>query len=279
MIEDLNALALEICQKNIGLVAQYLEARGVEEATMRKFSLGYCVEGSLVSAALARGFKGKDLERTGFVRQEVGREFFSGRLVFPIRDLEGLAGFGGRLISGFGSKYINSPETERFIKSRLLYGLFEGQEGIRSSRSVMLVEGYVDVLMLHQFGRNNALGLMGTSLTRDQCESLVQLGVTKVELCFDGNAAGFRATAAALQRLVAYPFEVMVWELQDGDPAEHLRTHGFLQGRILAQLEAAQAFLTPKDLFLYCRNVLEKGCNEVAQVFQAQVLHQLNAGG
>ena len=179
---------------------EYLTGRGLTEETIRGFGLGWSGEsrGSL-SAGLAReGVTPELLTQSGLMREdpETGRayELFFNRVMFPIRDRRGaVISFGGRVLGDGQPKYLNGPETSLFAKRRSLYGLDRARK-MQGKGDVVVVEGYMDVIALHQAGFTGAVAPLGTALTEDQLEELWRLSPSPV-LCFDGDAAGRRAAA------------------------------------------------------------------------------------
>ncbi len=182
----------------------YLRGRGLADATIARFGLGWSGEGrGSLAAVLARsGIEPAQMEDVGLLRpaDEAGpaREFYWNRVTFPIRDRRGrVISFGGRGLGDAKPKYVNGPETRLFQKKRTLYALDLAREGARRS-PVVVVEGYMDVIALHQVGFDAAVAPLGTALTQEQLEALWRLSPAPV-LCFDGDAAGARAAARAAE--------------------------------------------------------------------------------
>lgn len=181
----------------------YLRGRGLSDETIRRFGLGWSGEGrgSLI-AELGREGIGPDLlAEAGLLRPaDPGArpaELFFGRVMFPIRDRRGrVISFGGRLLGDGHPKYVNGPETALFSKRRNLYALDLARAGVRAGRRLVVVEGYMDVIALHQAGEDGAVAPLGTALTEEQLGELWHLHPEPV-LCFDGDAAGARAAARA----------------------------------------------------------------------------------
>jgi len=209
---------------------EYLRSRGIESATVRRFLLGFSPSsGELVR--LLRDIKAlEDYEKTGNLTSLGGeryRDLFYRRLTLPIRDHRGrIVGFGGRILEGEGPKYINSPESKIFRKRNLLYGLYEGLAYLKDTGSALLVEGYFDVIALHQEGFRNAVASLGTSFGRDHADLLSKF-VSRVYLLFDADRAGRRAVRLAVPYLLRSGLEVFPVELPEGtDPHDFLRTEG-----------------------------------------------------
>jgi DNA primase len=182
---------------------EYLLGRGLSEDTIRRFGLGYAAEGrGALATELARdGVTADQLVEAGLLRRddETGRvfELFYNRVMFPIRDRRGRTiSFGGRIMGDGQPKYVNGPETAVFSKRRNLYALDFARTAAREGGTVVVVEGYMDVIALHQAGFTAAVAPLGTALTAEQLEELWRLSPSPV-LCFDGDAAGGRAAVRA----------------------------------------------------------------------------------
>ena len=188
----------------------YLRNRGLADETIDRFGLGWSGEGrGTLAAELARdGIEPAMLAEAGLMRlAEDGRpaaDMFFSRVMFPIRDRRGRTiSFGGRTLGDGQPKYVNGPETALFSKRRTLFALDLAREGARTGKTVVAVEGYMDVIALHQAGLTGAVAPLGTALTEEQLEELWRLSPCPV-LCFDGDAAGGRAAARAAE--LALPF-------------------------------------------------------------------------
>jgi DNA primase len=185
-------------------VLSYLQDRGMSTATIETFELGYAPDAweALKGFLLEKGFNEKELIDAGVVTErESGGTYdrFRGRLMIPIRDVRGrMAGFGGRVMDPDAfPKYINSPQTALFDKGRMLYGLGRARKSIRQSGQVVIVEGYMDVIGLHQAGFQNAVSTMGTAITEHQLRAVKRYG-RQIVLALDADAAGGRATLRGL---------------------------------------------------------------------------------
>ncbi|MBV9539149.1 MAG: DNA primase [Acidisphaera sp.] len=183
----------------------YLRKRGLADETIRRFGLGWSGDGrgSLAQALASRGFAAPALVEAGLTKPaEDGRPaaaFFFNRVMFPIRDRRGrVLSFGGRLLGDGTPKYVNGPETASFSKRRTLFGLDLAREGAARGASVVVVEGYMDVIALHQAGFAAAVAPLGTALTEEQLGELWRLSPAPI-LCFDGDAAGARAAGRAIE--------------------------------------------------------------------------------
>ncbi|WP_029215245.1 DNA primase [Kallotenue papyrolyticum] len=184
----------------------YLQQRQISSETAEAWQLGYAADdwSDLLRYLSERGFEPEELERAGLViRREQGGYYdrFRHRLIFPIRDAQGtIVGFGGRALGNDHAKYMNTPETALFQKSRVLYGIDQARDAIRREDAVVLVEGYIDVLMAHQHGFRNVVAPMGTALTAEQVGMIKKL-TQNVYLALDADAAGANATLRGLQTL------------------------------------------------------------------------------
>ena len=236
----LDAAAISF-QRRLGLpegkaARDYLASRALSEATIRRFGLGWSGEGrGAIAADLGReGVTQEQLIDSGLIRRddETGRVFdlFFNRVIFPIRDRRGRTiSFGGRVLGDGQPKYVNGPETALFSKRRTLYGLDFAREGVRRGGTLVLVEGYMDVIALAQNGFEAAVAPLGTALTEEQLEEAWRLSPAPV-LCFDGDAAGARAAARAAE--LALPMlsperTLRLMALSGGnDPDSLVRTQG-----------------------------------------------------
>ena len=186
---------------------EYLSARGVAAETARTFMLGFAPErpANLARALEKRGLLAAAV-RLGLVRQDSGagtRDMFRGRLMFPIRDGQGrVLAFGGRVLDQRLPKYINSPESALYSKSRNVYGLYEARAAIASTDRAIMVEGYLDAIAVWQAGFKETVASLGTALTVDQLRLLGRL-TRNVLACFDGDAAGRKASLRALEIFLA----------------------------------------------------------------------------
>jgi DNA primase len=187
-----------------GAVREYLRKRGITDATMEVFELGYAPDSwdTTMKHLEERGYKTEDIQQAGMVSErESGGYYdrFRHRLMFPIRDVRGrMAGFGARVLDPEGvPKYLNSPQTPLFDKGRLLYGLDRARQAIRREDQAVIVEGYMDVIGLHQAGFANAISSMGTALTETQLRQLKRYS-RRIVLALDADAAGVQATLRGL---------------------------------------------------------------------------------
>ncbi|NWF66283.1 MAG: DNA primase [Campylobacterales bacterium] len=240
-------------KKNLSInqvALNYLKDRGVFESSIEKFELGYATSSSETINYLKQNFLPIDeATRVGIVgvEQNVYARFIE-RIMFPIYSYSNkLVGFGGRTITNHPAKYVNSPQTELFNKSELLYGLNIAKESILKQSSLIVVEGYLDVIMLHQAGFTNSVATLGTALTNQHLPLLRRLK-SFVLLGYDGDSAGINAALKASKLLIASNIDGGVVIFPDGfDPADMVKN-----GK-LEQLK--ELFSKPKNLIEF---VLEK---------------------
>jgi DNA primase len=212
---------------------RYLRQRGYEGETVRSFQLGFAPEGweTLAKYLAEKNFSAEDIRKTGLVRpgkQDRGDyDLFRNRLLFPIHDLQGqMVAFGGRVLDDSLPKYINSPETDVYHKSKILYGLYQARDAMRNSSEALVVEGYFDVLALHRAGFTNAVATCGTALTADHAR-LLKRYAEKILLIFDEDAAGRQATFRAMDALLPSGLAVNVVAMPVGeDPDSLLKDRG-----------------------------------------------------
>jgi DNA primase len=192
----------------IGL--SYFKERGFTKETIEKFQLGYSPDiwDAFTKEALGKAYKLEYLEKTGLtiVKQEDGKTFdrFKGRVMFPIQSMSGrVLGFGGRILTNDkkAAKYLNSPESEIYHKSKVLYGIFQAKQAIAKQDNCYLVEGYTDVIQFNQSGIENVVASSGTALTPDQIR-LVNRLTNNITVLFDGDAAGLRASIRGIDLIL-----------------------------------------------------------------------------
>jgi DNA primase len=186
----------------------YVGKRQIDAETLEAFQLGYAPDdwGALLKyLADRKGYDPEEIEAAGLaIRHETRGYFdrFRGRLMFPIRNVKGeIIAFGGRALGDAQPKYMNSPQTPLFDKSRVLYGLDLARDSIRSSDSTVIVEGYVDVIIAHQHGFRNVVAPLGTALTAEHVGTLKKLQAKRVYLALDADTAGINATLKGLKTL------------------------------------------------------------------------------
>lgn len=216
--------------KAIGL--SYLKERGLSEKTITEFRLGYCPdEGAVFSkAAIDKGYQLKYLETTGLTRTRNDQpyDFFRGRVMFPILSVGGaVLGFGGRTMKSGDkmAKYFNSPESPVYHKSKTLYGIHQAKSEMVKTDACYLVEGYTDVISLHQAGITNVVAASGTSLTTEQVQ-LVRRYTNNITILFDGDPAGIKASFRSIDLVLQEGMSVRIVLLPEGqDPDSFARAH------------------------------------------------------
>lgn len=178
----------------------YFNKRELLKTTIDTFSLGYAPNNNSLAKLFSDYESNKMLLDCGVVIDGDSRfDRFRSRVIFPIKNSKGnVIAFGGRSLDNKEPKYLNSPETVLFNKSIELYGLYEGQKTIRDKNSVLVVEGYFDVITLHQFGINNTVGTLGTAVSEEHIKKLFRM-CDNIYFCFDGDKAGFKAASRALE--------------------------------------------------------------------------------
>jgi DNA primase len=216
--------------KAIGLT--YLQERGFREEYIRKFQLGYSREGweDFSDHAVSEGYKTEYLVKTGLSIQKENRliDRFHGRVMFPIHSASGrIIGFGGRILSADkqAAKYLNSPESDIYNKSKSLYGLYFARNAMVAKNNCYLVEGYTDVISLHQAGIENVVSSSGTSLTADQVR-LIQRYTQNITILYDGDPAGIKASLRGIDMILEQGMNVrIVLFPEKEDPDSYARTH------------------------------------------------------
>jgi DNA primase len=218
--------------RGIAIGLSYFRERGFNDTIINKFGLGYCPDGGddFTKSALAKGYKIEYLEKTGLSITRENRSFdrFKGRVMFPIHNIAGrVIGFGGRTLSTDKkiAKYLNSPESEIYHKSKVLYGLFQAKNTIVKNDLCYLVEGYTDVISLHQSGIENVVASSGTSLTEGQINLLKRFS-QNVCILYDSDPAGIKASQRGINMLLEQGINVSVVLFPEGeDPDSYARNH------------------------------------------------------
>lgn len=207
--------------KAIGMT--YFKERGFTEETIQKFRLGFSPDEwtAFTDNALAKGYQLEFLEKTGLTIVNGDRKFdrFKGRVMFPIHSMSGrVLGFGGRILTNDKkqAKYLNSPESEIYHKSKVLYGIFFAKQAIAKADNCYLVEGYTDVIQMHQKGIENVVASSGTALTQDQIRLIHRL-TPNITVLYDGDAAGLRASIRGVDLILEQGMNVKVCTFPDGD--------------------------------------------------------------
>jgi len=201
----------------------YFKERGFTSETIKKFELGYSPESwdALTKEALGKGYKLEYLDKTGLTIVKEDKQFdrFKGRVMFPIQSMSGRTlGFGGRILTNDkkAAKYLNSPESDIYHKSKVLYGIFHAKQAIAKQDVCYLVEGYTDVIQFHQAGIENTVSSSGTALTPDQIR-LVNRLTKNITVLFDGDAAGLRASIRGIDLILEEGMNVKVCTFPDGE--------------------------------------------------------------
>jgi DNA primase len=248
---------------DIGL--SYLHERGFTDETIRHFQLGYCPDtrDGFASAALRAQYSPELLQKSGLVVLRDGEavDNYRGRIIFPIHNQSGkVIGFGARIIArnDRAPKYINTPENEVYVKSRILYGSYFARQGIDRNNECLLVEGYTDVIALHQAGITNAVASGGTSLTTDQLR-LIKKYTSNLTIIYDGDAAGIKAALRGLDLALEEGLNVRLVLLPDGDDPDSF-VHKKGPDELRAFIEANR-----KDVILFQLEVALKEAGQDSQ--------------
>jgi len=251
-LQEANSAAMEYFRRNLdggpgGKAMTYLLARGLGRETIDAFSLGYALPSwdALGKALRAAGFKDEELVKAGLIvaRSKGGyNDRFRSRVIFPIRDPQGgVIAFGGRIMGEGEPKYLNSPETPLYNKSKVLYGFDRAKEFLRKEGFGVVVEGYLDCIAAHQAGVGNVVATSGTALTDEHLRLMARYS-PQWTVMFDGDAAGVRAAKRSLELFVAHGLFARGVLLPEGeDPDSYLKKHGADAFRSL--LEGAESLM------------------------------------
>ncbi|HEV2294806.1 MAG TPA: DNA primase [Tepidisphaeraceae bacterium] len=226
----------QLTDENAGRAARaYLEKRGIDAESIQRFQIGVAADAwdALLRSPSMRKFPPQLLATAGLLKPRTNGEgfydTFRNRLMFPIRDENGrVIAFGGRVMPGSEdpAKYLNSPETPLFSKSRCVFGLDLARQKIVETRHVAVVEGYTDVVMAHQFGVSNVVSILGTAMT-EQHVAIMRRFADKIVLLFDPDTAGDTAVNRAVELFLTQPVEIAIGSMPQGvDPDEFLIAHG-----------------------------------------------------
>lgn len=246
VIEETNRFFQKLFVNN-SIAKDYIKTRGISDFSIEKFEIGYSPSSNdTLNFLKSNHYNLNDAVEYGIIDNGANGLYsrFIERITFPIYTISGkLVGFGGRTITGHNAKYVNSPQTKYFNKSRLLYGYHLAKESIYKKNQIIVCEGYLDVIMLHQAGFNNAVATLGTALTNEHLP-LLRRGEPKVILAYDGDKAGMAAAYKASLLLSKSEFEGGVVIFEDGkDPADMVK-----DGKIE---ELNRIFLNPKAFVTY----------------------------
>lgn len=246
--------------RSIGL--SYFRERGFNQATIEKFSLGFSPDNYhfLVDLAKSNGYDLKYLLQTGLIKEREGDhfDFFRDRVIFPVHNMTGrIIAFGARTLKTDKKipKYLNSPETEIYNKSKTLYGLFQAKRSIIQKDVCYLVEGYTDVISMHQAGIENVVASSGTSLTVDQIK-LIKRFTNNITILYDGDAAGIKASFRGIDMILEEGCNVKVVLFPDGDdPDSYAKKVSY---------EELQQYIdhASQDFMLFKTNILLKDANK-----------------
>ncbi|MEZ5308881.1 MAG: DNA primase [Pyrinomonadaceae bacterium] len=237
---ELNSIALDFWRERLGddnpeskAAREYLSSRSLDAETIEKFKIGFAPDSwdALHNHLREKGFEEKDIRMSGLVSVNEEKDSvydrFRGRVIFPVLDIEGSpVAFGARIMGKGEPKYLNSPETPAYTKGEHLYGLFQSKDEIRRLKYAILVEGYLDLIALHQYGVENVVASLGTAFTPEQAKLLGRFA-RKVAVNYDGDSAGVKAAKRAIETLLALDFEIKVLVLPDNlDPDDFIRAEG-----------------------------------------------------
>ncbi len=219
--------------KAIGL--SYFKERGFTDETIKKFELGYALDqwSAFTDEALSKGYQLEFLEKTGvtIVKEQKQFDRFKGRVIFPIHSMSGrVLGFGGRILSSNkkAAKYVNSPESDIYHKSKVLYGIFHAKKTIAKEDNCYLVEGYTDVISFCQTGIENVVASSGTALTPDQIRLINRL-TPNITVLFDGDAAGIRASLRGIDLILEQGMNVKVVTFPEGEDPDSFAKQNSLE--------------------------------------------------
>lgn len=241
--------------KSIGL--SYFKERGFTEETIKKFDLGYSLDAwqAFTDEALKQGYNIDFLEKTGLTIVKETKRFdrFKGRIMFPIKSMSGrVLGFGGRILTSDkkAAKYVNSPESPIYNKSKVLYGIYLAKQSIAKEDNCYLVEGYTDVIQFHQRGIKNVVSSSGTALTPDQIRLINRL-TKNITVLFDGDAAGMRAALRGIDLILEQGMNVKVCTFPEGEDPDSFAKKNSLEALSLYLEENAKDFIQFKASVLF----------------------------
>ena len=240
--------------KAIGL--SYFKERGFTDETIKKFQLGYSTDewSGFTDAAVKKGYQLKYLEKTGLTIAKEEKQFdrFKGRVMFPIHSMSGrVLGFGGRILAKNekAAKYLNSPESDIYHKSKVLYGIYYAKQTIAKEDNCFLVEGYTDVIQFYQTGVKNVVSSSGTALTSDQIRLINRL-TKNITVLFDGDAAGIRASLRGIDLILEQGMNVKVCTFPEGEDPDSFAKQNTLEELQQYLKENAKDFIAYKASLL-----------------------------
>lgn len=238
------------------IALSYLKERKFKKDIIEKFEIGYSVKikDDFSKAALDAGYKLNFLEKTGLtiVKDSENIDRFRGRVIFPIKSMSGrILGFGGRILGSSKNlaKYINSPESLIYQKSKVLYGIYESKQSIVKNDNCFLVEGYTDVIKMHQSGISNVVASSGTALTENQIRLINRL-TKNITVVFDGDAAGSRAALRGIDLILSQGMNVKICNLPENEDPD-----SFVSERSLKEVES-YLLENSKDFIVYKASLL-----------------------
>ncbi|WP_445732059.1 DNA primase [Mariniflexile sp.] len=241
--------------KSIGL--SYFKARGFTDESIKKFDLGYSLNEwqAFTDEALKQGYNIDYLEKTGLTIVKDDKRFdrFKGRVMFPIKSMSGrVLGFGGRILINDkkAAKYVNSPESDIYHKSNVLYGIFHAKQSIAKEDNCYLVEGYTDVVQFHQTGITNVVASSGTALTSEQIRLINRL-TKNITVLFDGDAAGMRASLRGIDLILEQGMNVKVCTFPEGEDPDSFAKQNTLEELTAYLKENAKDFIQFKASILF----------------------------
>jgi len=243
-------------QEGKTVALSYLRERNFQDEIIKKFEIGYSanIKDNFSNAALEAGYKSNFLEKTGLtiVKENENIDRFRGRVIFPIKSMSGrILGFGGRILGSSKSiaKYINSPESLIYQKSKVLYGIFESKQSIVKNDNCFLVEGYTDVIKMHQCGISNVVASSGTALTENQIRLINRL-TKNITVVFDGDAAGSRAALRGIDLILEQGMNVKICNLPENDDPD-----SFVSNKTLEEVQS-YFIKNAKDFIVYKASLL-----------------------
>ena len=241
--------------KSIGL--SYFKERGFTDETIKKFDLGYSLNewSAFTDEALKQGYKLEFLEKTGLTIVKENKQFdrFKGRVLFPIKSMSGrVLGYGGRILINDkkAAKYVNSPESDIYHKSKVLYGIYHAKQSIAKEDNCYLVEGYTDVIQFHQTGIKNVVASSGTALTSEQIRLINRL-TKNITVLFDGDAAGLRASLRGIDLILEQGMNVKVCTFPEGEDPDSFAKQNTLEELALYLDENSKDFIQFKASILF----------------------------
>lgn len=261
--------------KSIGL--SYFKERGFSEATIKKFDLGYSLDtwDGFMKAAEKKGYKREIMEKAGLILASDNKTYdrFRGRVMFPIHNVAGKAiAFGARILTNNKKqpKYINSPETDVYHKSNIVYGIHQAKQEIRNADMCYLVEGYTDVISMHQSGVHNVVSSSGTSLTKEQIQ-LIGRYTKNITVLYDGDSAGIKASFRGIDLILEHDLDVKAVVFPEGEDPDSFSRSMSSEAFVDYLKESAKDFITFKT------NVLTDGGKKVDPASKVQVIRDVIA--